>query len=450
MRPTFPIAAAMLLAAVVPARAQQPPASEGRIASLVERFADESIRQRQDIHRSPELSNRETRTAERVAKHLRGLGMEVKTGIAHTGVVGILRGGKPGRTIAVRADMDGLPVKEESELPFRSTARGSYLGREVDVSHACGHDIHVAAQLGVASVLAAMRETLPGTVMFIFQPAEEGVPPGERGGAGLMVEEGIFAQIKPDAVIAFHANGDPPDEAGDDEFLGKVAYASGAAFAAATRWSATVRGRQAHGASPHLGVDPIVTASQIVMALQTLRSRVLPPNSDNVVTVGIFRSGERHNIIPASVELGGTIRTFDNAVLDTIEARMRDIFEGTTRAAHASYELSFDRSHPMTVNDDELTAKFAATLERLVGPGNIREVPPETGAEDFSYFANVVPGFYFKLGVVPEGTKSGGHHTPTFYADDAAVPIAMRLMTALVLDFLEGEAREGTDTSSGK
>jgi len=440
MRPTFPIAATVLSIAALPAFAQAPPASESGIAALVERFAEQSVRQRQDIHRHAELSNREHRTAAIVAKHLRDLGMEVETGIARTGVVGILRGGRPGQTIAVRADMDGLPVTEESTLPFRSTARGVYLDREVDVSHACGHDVHVAAQLGVASALAAMRESLPGTVMFIFQPAEEGPPPGERGGAGLMVEEGIFEKVKPDAVIAFHTNGDPPDEEGDDEFLGKVSYTPGPMYAAATRWSATVHGRQAHGASPHLGVDPIVTASQIVMALQTLRSRVLPPNSDNVVTVGIFRAGERHNIIPATVELAGTIRTFDDGVLDTIETRMREIFEGTTKAAHATYELSFDRSHPMTVNDPKLTAKFAATLERLVGPGNIREVPPQTGAEDFSYFARLVPGFYFNLGVVPEGKKSGGHHTPTFYADDGAVPIAMRLMTALVLDYLGGEA----------
>lgn len=432
-------ATACLLAAAASASAASP-ASDAEVSALVERYSAASIRQRQDIHGNPELSNRETRTAELVAAHLRSLGIEVKTGIAHTGVVGILKGGRPGRTIAVRADMDALPVTEQSDLPFRSTARGEYLGRPVGVSHACGHDVHTAALLGTASMLASMRDTLPGTVMFIFQPAEEGVPPGERGGAGLMVEEGVFSGIKPDAVIAFHTNGDPPDEEGDDEFLGKVAYKPGPTFAAATRWQATVRGRQAHGAAPHLGVDPIVTASEIVMALQTIRSRVLSPLSDNVITVGIFRAGERHNIIPESVELGGTIRTFDDAVLDTIEARMRDIFDGVTRAAHASFELSFDRTHPMTVNNPELTARLVPTLERLVGPGNIREVPPTTGAEDFSYFSNVVPGFYFQIGVVPTGKVSGGHHTPTFYAADESVPIAMRLMSTLVVDYLEGGA----------
>jgi amidohydrolase len=432
-------ATACLLAGAFAANAATRP-SDAEISTLTERFAAASIAQRQDIHRNAELSNRETRTAELVAAHLEKLGIDVKTGIAHTGVVGILKGGLPGRTIAVRADMDGLPVTEQSDLPFRSTVRSNYLGKEVGVSHACGHDVHTAVLLGTASMLASMRERLPGTVMFIFQPAEEGVPAGENGGAKMMVEEGIFSTIKPDAVIAFHTNGDPPDEEGDDEKLGRIGYRSGPTFAAATRWQATVKGRQAHGAAPHLGVDPIVTASEIVLALQTIRSRVLSPLSENVITVGIFRSGERHNIIPESVELGGTIRTFDDKVLSTIESRMRDIFDGVTKAQHATFELSFDHSHPMTVNNPELTAELVPTLQRLAGPGNIREVPAQTGAEDFSYFANVVPGFYFHIGVVPEGKSSGGHHTPTFYADDASVPIAMRLMTGVIVDYLEGGA----------
>ena len=209
-----------------------------------------------------------------------------------------------------------------------------------------------------------------------------------------------------------------------------------AAFAAATRWEATVKGRQAHGSTPHLGVDPIVTASGIVMALQTIRSRILSPLSENVVTVGVFRSGERHNIIPETAQLGGTIRTFDDETLATIEARMRDIFEGHTKAAHATFELAFDTGHPMTVNQAELTAGMVPTLERILGKDRVREAPPITGAEDFSYFAQVVPGFYFRLGVVPDGKVSGGHHTPTFYAADESVPIAMRLMTSLVVDFL--------------
>lgn len=430
------IAAAACLLAAGTAAAARP--TDAEISALAQKYSGESIAQRQDMHRNPELSNRETRTGELVAKHLKSLGYEVQAGIAHTGVVGILKGGKPGRTIAVRADMDGLPVTEQTDYPFKSTVRSTYLDKDVGVMHACGHDVHTAALLGVASMLAEIRDDLPGTVMLIFQPAEEGVPAGERGGARMMVEDGVFAKVKPDAVIAFHTNGSPPDGEGDDEGLGIVAYASGPAFAAATRWEATVKGRQAHGSTPHLGVDPIVAASGIVMAIQTIRSRILSPLSENVVTVGLFRSGERHNIIPESAQLGGTIRTFDDATLETIQARMRDIFEGHTKAAHATYELSFVTGHPMTVNDAALTARLVPSLERLLGKDKVRLTPPITGAEDFSYFAQVVPGFYFRLGVVPEGKSSGGHHTPTFYAADESVPIAMRLMATLVVDYLAG------------
>jgi amidohydrolase len=437
---TMTMAGLCLLAAEGASGAERP--TDAEISALADKFAGASIAQRQDMHRNPELSNREKRTGELVAKHLESLGYEVKTGIAHTGVVGILRGGKPGRTIAVRADMDALPVTEQADYPFRSTVRAIYLDKDVGVMHACGHDVHTAALLGVASMLAEIRNQLPGAVMLIFQPAEEGVPAGERGGARMMVEDGVFAQLKPDAIIAFHTNGSPPDAEGDDERLGDVAYSVGPAFAAATRWEATVKGRQAHGSTPHLGVDPIVTASGIVMALQTIRSRILSPLSENVVTVGIFRSGERHNIIPEAAQLGGTIRTFDDATLDTIQARMREIFDGHTKAAHATYELSFDTGHPMTVNDADLTAELVPTLERLLGKERVRAAPPITGAEDFSYFAQVVPGFYFRLGVVPEGKVSGGHHTPTFYAADESVSIAMRLMTSLVVDYLAAGAAQ--------
>jgi amidohydrolase len=437
VRPTL-AAAACLLAAGTSAAAKP---TDAEIAALAEKFSGTSVAQRQDMHRNPELSNREQRTGELVAKHLKALGLEVQTGVAHTGVVGVLKGGRPGRTIAVRADMDALPVTERADYPFKSAVRSTYLGQEVGVMHACGHDVHTAALLGTASILAEIRDRLAGTVMFIFQPAEEGVPAGERGGAKMMVEDGIFSKLKPDAVIAFHTNGDPPEEDGEDELLGKVAYTSGPAFAAATRWEATVKGRQAHGSAPHLGVDPIVTASGIVMALQSIRSRILSPLSENVVTVGVFRSGERHNIIPEAAQLGGTIRTFDDATLETIQTRMREIFDGHTKAAHATYELSFETGHPLTVNDPALTAELVPTLERLVGKDRIREAPAQTGAEDFSYFAQQVPGFYFWLGVVPEGNTSEGHHTPGFFAADESVPIAMRLMTSLVVDYLDAGSR---------
>lgn len=411
--------------------------SETALAT-VDRVAPEMVRYRHQIHRHPELGNQEHKTAKLVAEHLRRLGMEVRTGIAHTGVVGVLRGKRPGPTLAVRADMDALPVTEATDLPFRSRDSTVYLGRQVGVAHACGHDLHVAIQLGVASTLAAMRDSVPGTVLFIFQPAEEGVPPGERGGAKMMVEEGVFAKPRPDAVIGLHINGSAPDDEGDYERLGVAAYTPGPAMASSARFRAVIQGRQAHGAAPHLSVDPVVVASEVVLALQTIRSRNLPPLTPSVITVGIIRGGNRSNIIPAEVELEGTIRSFETAVQDTIEARMREIFEGTTRAHRARFTLEFDRSHPVTVNDTVLTARLVPTLERVLGAGNVRRRPPITGAEDFSYFAREVPGFFFHLGAVPPGRKSGGHHTPTFYADDRAIPIGITAMTALVLDFLSG------------
>jgi amidohydrolase len=401
--------------------------SGSAVGALVDRLAPRMIDIRQDIHRNPELGNRETRTAGLVARELRRLGLEVRTGVAQTGVIGILRGGRPGPVVAIRADMDALPVTEQTDIPYRSLVKTTYLGRETGVSHACGHDIHVAAE---------MKARLPGTVVFIFQPAEEGVPPGERGGASVMVEEGVLANPRPDLILAFHTNGDPPDEAGDDELLGRVAYTPGPAMAAATKWVARVIGRQAHGASPHVGVDAIVTASQVVTALQTIRSRSLPPLSPNVITVGVFRAGDRNNIVAGEAYLEGTVRSFDDSTQDAIESRMRQIFDGTTRAAGATFTLEFDRSHPVTVNDSALADRFRPVLERVVGRDRVRVVPPQTGAEDFSFFARQIPGFYIMIGAVPPGRTSGGHHTPTFYADDQTVPHAMRIMTALVLHAL--------------
>ena len=256
-----------------------------------------------------------------------------------------------------------------------------------------------------------------------------------------MIAEGALRDPRPDLILAFHANGVPPDAEGEDERLGRVAYTPGPTYAAATRWSAKVLGRQAHGSTPHLSIDAAVTASQIVLALQTIRSRTLSPFSDNVVTVGVMRGGDRNNIIPGEMLLEGTIRTFNDPDLDTIERRMREIFDGITRSAGASFTIEFDRSHPMTVNDSALSRRFGPVLTRVAGAGNVRIAPPITGAEDFSYFAREVPGFYLRIGAVPEGKVSGGHHTPTFYADDQTVPHAMRIMTALVLDALTPPAR---------
>ena len=427
------IAAALCVAAPGSAAAQL---TDGQISAAVERAAPRLIELRHDLHRHPELSNRETRTAGVVARELRRLGLEVREGIARTGVVGILRGGRPGPVVGVRADMDALPVTEATELPFKSVARADYLGRETGVSHACGHDIHVAVALGVAEVLAGDRERLAGTVMFIFQPAEEGAPPGEEGGAPLMIEEGVLRDPAPAILLALHTNGDHPDEVGDWEQLGKLSYTPGPQYASSTTWRARVVGRQAHGATPQLGIDAIVTAAQVVTSLQTIVSRTLTPFAPAVVTVGVFRAGDRHNIIAGTAELQGTVRTFDDSVTAMIKRRMREIMQGVTTAAGATFELEFEETNPVTVNDTALAARFGPVLQRVVGRDNVGIVQAETGAEDFAYFAQRVPSFYFKLGAVPRGKSSGGHHTPTFLADDAAIPVGVRAMTAVALEAL--------------
>jgi amidohydrolase len=419
----------LLGALAVPAAAAAQDA-DARVAAAVDRLAPSIIDIRHDLHQHPELSNRETRTAGIVAAHLRSLGLEVRTGVAHTGVVGILRGGRPGPTIAVRADMDALPVTEDTPYPWKSTARAEYLGNQVGVAHACGHDVHTAVQMGVASVLAGMRDQVAGTVLFVFQPAEEGAPPGEQGGAKLMLDEGVFRDIRPDAVVGLHTFAQMP--------VGQVGYTPGPAMAAADRFIIRIHGRQSHGASPQLSIDPVVMASQAVMALQTIRSRNLSPFEPSVVTIGMIRGGERNNIIPEQVEMHGTVRTFDPAVQEVVERRMREILDGVTRAGGGTFEMQYEHQTPVTVNDRALSVRIRPTLERLMGAQNVRDVPPTTGAEDFGFFANTVPGFFYRLGTVAPGTTSGDHHTPTFMADDAAIPIGMRVMTGVVLDFLRG------------
>ncbi|MFP5284947.1 MAG: M20 family metallopeptidase, partial [Thermoanaerobaculia bacterium] len=399
-----------------------------RIDQAVQKTAPEIVEIRHQLHKNPELSNRETRTAALVADYLKKLGMEVRTGIAKTGVVGILEGGKPGPVVAVRADMDALPVTEQTDLPFRSTKRDTFLGQEIGVAHACGHDIHTSVQLGVATVLKSLQADIPGTVVFVFQPAEEGPPPGEKGGADLMLEEGVFRDLKPAAIFALHSF--------PDLEVGQVGYNPGPTMAAVDQFTARVKGKQAHGAWPHLSVDPIVMASQVVMAFQTIRSRNLPPLEPSVVTVGIFRGGERFNIIPGEVHLEGTVRTYNEEVRGEVERRMREILDGITRAGGGSFELEYKKNAPATVNDQALTRTSAELLARSVGAGNVKVVEPSMGGEDFAYFANQIPGFYFRLGVVAPGTTSGGLHTPTFRADDSAVAVGMKAMSRLLVDWL--------------
>jgi amidohydrolase len=427
---TARFALAALLSLSWPAAAQQAGgALAARIDQAVERLAPAIIELRHRIHQNPELSNREEKTAELVAAHLRSLGLEPKTGIAKTGVVALLKGGRPGPLIAVRADMDALPVTEETDLPFKSTKRDTFLGQEVGVAHACGHDIHTSVQLGVASVLASVKEDLPGSILFIFQPAEEGPPPGEEGGAELMLEEGVFADAEPAAVFALHSF--------PDLEVGQVGFNPGPTMAAVDQFVAKIKGKQAHGAYPHLGVDPIVIASQAVLALQTIRSRTLPALEPSVVTVGIFRGGERFNIIPGEVHLEGTVRTYDETVRGEVERRMREILDGITRAGGASFELEYTRNAPATVNDPALTRAVEPLLREAAGAANVKLVEPTMGGEDFAYFANEVPGFYYRLGVLKPGTTSGGLHTPTFRADDSAVPVGMKVMSRLLAGYLQ-------------
>jgi amidohydrolase len=422
-----PLAAVLAAALTAPSLAAQS-ADDAAIRAAADRVSPALTEVRHRIHQHPELSNQEVRTAQIVAEHLRSLGLEVRTGVAHTGVIGVLRGGRPGPVVAVRADMDALPVKEETPYPWKSVDSATYAGRRVPVAHACGHDVHTAVQMGVASVLAGMRERLPGTVVFIFQPAEEGVPPGEEGGAPLMLKEGAFA-LRPSAVFALHTLAQME--------VGRVGFATGPAMAAADRFDVTIRGRGAHGASPENSADPVVMAAQAVMALQTIRSRSLSPFAPAVITVGVLRAGERFNIIPGEAVLQGTVRTFDPAVQDLVERRMREILDGVTRGGGGSYTLTYDRSNPMLMNDSALVRRSRPSLERAMGgAANVVDLIPTTQAEDFSYFANVVPGFYFRLGTTKPGTVSGDHHTPTFMADDASIPVGIRVMSTALVDYL--------------
>ena len=400
-----------------------------KIDAIVERITPAIVKIRHHIHQNPELGNREFETAQLIADYLRELGFdEVQTGIAHTGVVGILQGGRPGPVVAVRADMDALPVTEDTPYAFKSTKRGTYLGQEVGLSHACGHDIHVAVQLGLANVLASMREEIPGTVKLIFQPAEEGAPPGEEGGASLMVEEGVLQDPAPEAIFGLHTLWNME--------VGKVGYTPGPALAASDHFTVTIRGKGAHGASPHLSHDPIVMAAQAVSLIQTIRSRNIPPLEPAVVTIGLIRGGTRFNIIPDEVYLEGTVRSYNTDVQYLVERRLNEILDGVTRAGGGGYELTYSRGVPATINDVALAERMAPTLAKVVGADKVEVLPPATVAEDFSYFANLIPGFYYRLGTLKPSTTSGNHHTPNFMADDSAIPVGIRAMAYLVMDYL--------------
>lgn len=410
------------------------------IDSLGAAISSQVVGWRRDFHQNPELSNREFRTAAIVAEHLAGLGLEVQTGVAHTGVVGVLKGGKAGPVVLLRADMDALPVRERNDLPFRSEAVAEYNGAEVPVMHACGHDSHVAILMGVAQVLAQLRDDLPGTVKFVFQPAEEGAPKGEQGGAELMVAEGVLENPAVDAAFALHISA--VHEAG------RIGLAAGPRYASVDDFKIVVQGIQAHGASPWMGVDSIVVAAQIVNALQTIVSRNLElTEQPGIVTVGSIHGGLRSNIIPESVEMIGTIRALDQDMRELIHRRVREIATGVAQSMGASAEvhIPWSSSYPVTYNDADLAAEMRPLLEAVAGPDGVEMVKPITGAEDFSFFANEVPGLYISLGGKPPGTPRkdvAAHHTPDFHIDESGFDVGVRAMAAMAWQYMVNHDEE--------
>jgi len=411
--------------------------AQGETSSEIDRRAaqiqSKVISWRRDFHEHPELGNRETRTAKIIADHLRSLNLEVKTGVAHTGVVGILRGGRPGKVVALRSDMDALPVTEEVNLPFASKTRTTYNGQEVGVMHACGHDNHMAVLMGVAEVLAGMKSQLAGTVKFIFQPAEEGAPQGEQGGAELMLKEGAFENPRPDAVFGLHVLG----VAGN---VGQVAYRPAGAMASSDLLRITIRGKQTHGAIPWGGVDPIVVASQVVLGIQTISSRQLDvTKAPSIITIGSIHGGVRNNIIPDEVRLEGTIRAFSPEMQDEMHRRIRLTAESIAESAGATANVEIVRQYPSLFNNPALTEQMLPTLKRVAGAENVSLQPPITAAEDFSFFAQKAPGLFFFLGTNKKGvdpTTAPVNHSPLFEVDEGVLPLGVRTLAHLAVDYL--------------
>ncbi|MFC1518437.1 amidohydrolase [Pseudomonadota bacterium] len=387
---------------------------------------------RRDLHQHPELSNREFRTSKVIAKHLESLGLEVQTGIAHTGVVAILKGAKSGPLIGIRADMDALPVTEEVDLPFASKATDTYRGQKVGVMHACGHDTHVAMLMGVAENLVKSKDSLAGDVMFIFQPAEEGAPAGEEGGAELMLKEGLFASRKPDQVFGMHVTSSMP--------TGMIGLRAGPAMASEDSFTITVKGRQTHGSRPWGGVDPIVASAQIINSVQTIISRrVDVTKAPAVVSFGAINGGIRSNIIPDEVELIGTIRTFDQDMRADIKVKLAEIATLSAQTLGATATTEIDAGYPVTVNNPELVAKMRPVIREVVGDDNLIEPGLITGAEDFSYYALETPGLFYFLGVTPAGTDPAtvaSNHSPAFFVDEKALKVGVETMTQLALTAL--------------
>ena len=425
------VATACLMALACAAGAAR--AAEGVDAAIAAAMP-KVVEWRRDFHQHPELGNRETRTSQIVAAQLKAMGLEVHTGIAHTGVVGVLRGGRPGPVIALRADMDALPVTERVDVPFKSTVTTEYRGEKVGVMHACGHDGHTAILMGAAQVLAGMKQDLPGTVVFMFQPAEEGAPEGEEGGAPLMLKEGVFRDYKPDAVVGLHL------WAGLN--AGTIGYRSGSLMAASDTFRLTVNGVQTHGSRPWGGVDPIVASAQILNGMQAIVSRQTDiTRYPAVVTVGAIKGGVRFNIIPDSVEMMGTIRTFDAGVRDQTIERLRRTAENTAAASGATARLEIlPGSNPVVINNPDLTRQLLPSLQRAAGSADkVVEIPFVTGSEDYAHFALEVPSVYFFVGSTPRGQdpdKAPTNHSPLYFVDESALEVGVKAMVDVAVDYL--------------
>ena len=404
------------------------------IDGLASEVEADVIAWRRDFHQHPELSNREFRTAEKIAAFLTSLGLDVQTEVAHTGVVGLLRGREEQPVVALRADMDALPVTEALDLPFASGVKTEFNGQEIGVMHACGHDAHMAMLMGVARILTTLRDRLPGSVKFIFQPAEEGAPEGEEGGAELMMKQGVLENPRPDVLFGLHVF---------PWTTGTIAYCAGSAMASVDGLRIVVRGRQTHGAVPWGGVDPIVAASQIVMGLQTIVSRQLDiTQAPAVISIGAIHGGIRSNIIPESVEMIGTIRSLNPQMRGDIHRRIKNTAERIAESAGAEAEVTIDLGYPVVVNDPELTQKMLPTLERVAGQENVVSVSPKTVAEDVAYYLQQIPGLFFFLGITPQDTdpaKAAMNHSPAFFVDESALRLGVRALSYLAVDYMLSE-----------
>ena len=404
-----------------------------KVAQKAASLESKVVSWRRELHQNPELGNREFKTSEKVAAHLRSLGIEVQTGVAKTGVVGLLKGGKPGPVVALRADMDALPVKERVNLPFASKVTGEYNGQTVGVMHACGHDTHVAMLMGTAEILASIKNEIKGTVKFIFQPAEEGPPEGEEGGAELMVQEGVLNNPKVDVIFGLHINAQTE--------VGQIKYRPKGTMASSDWFTIQVNGKQSHGAYPWQSIDPIVTASQIVLGLQTIVSRnVNLTENAAVVSVGQINAGVRSNIIPESLTLSGTIRTLDSKTQDFIHSRIKTIATTIAESAGASSEVTISKKTLITYNDPSLTEQMLPTLQAAAGKENVHLTEAVTGAEDFSFYQAKIPGLFYFIGGMPKGKKASempSHHTPDFYIDEGSFVLGMTSMANLTLDYME-------------